>query len=392
MISVAEALARVLALAPAPRPETIRLEAAYGRALLDAPPTSLTQPPFDSAAMDGYALRDADLPGPLQIIGEAAAGHPWHGTPRPGTAIRIFTGAPVPAFYDRVEMQENTIREGETVTVTNPSAGRHIRPRGGDFVAGHRLAPGRRLSAPDIGLLAAMNIPQVQVARRPVIAILPTGDELLQPGATPDEGQIIASNHLAIAALATEAGAEPRLLPIARDTASDLQRGLDAAQGADLLVTIGGASVGDRDLIAQIAQDQGFDRDFHKISMRPGKPLLSGMLGKLPLLGLPGNPVSAITCGILFMQPLLRAMQGIDPGPSRLRARLSRALPPEGPREHYLRARLTPGDDLPCADPFDSQDSALLSILSSADALLVRPAGDPAREAGEILDYIPLGP
>lgn len=392
MITVAEARARVLALASAPRAETIGLEAAYGRALLDAPPTALTNPPFDSAAMDGYALRDADLPGPLTIIGEAAAGHPWHGIPRPGTAIRIFTGAPVPAFYDRVEMQENTIRDGDRVTVINPSTERHIRPRGSDFVAGHRLAPGRRLSAADIGLLAAMNIPRVQVARRPVVAILPTGDELLQPGATPRQGQIIASNHLAIAALATQAGAQPRLLPIAGDTASDLQEGLNAAQGADLLVTIGGASVGDRDMIAKIAPDQGFKRDFHKISMRPGKPLLSGMLGTMPLLGLPGNPVSAIICGILFMQPLLRAMQGINPGPKRHRARLARALPPEGSREHYLRAILKPGEDLPRADPFERQDSALLSVLSSAEALLVRPAGDLAREAGEILDYIPLDP
>lgn len=392
MITVAEALARVLALAPAPRAETVALNAAYGRALLDAPATALTQPPFDSAAMDGYALREADLPGPLEIIGEAAAGHPWRGTPRPGTAIRIFTGAPVPAFYDRVEMQENTQRDGERVTVTSPSAGRHIRPRGGDFAAGHRLAPGRRLSAADVGLLAAMNIPHIQVARQPVVAILATGDELVAPGATPGEGQIISSNDLAIAALAAEAGGLPRVLPIARDTAEDLQRALDAARGADLLVTIGGASVGDHDLIGKIAKDQGFERDFHKISMRPGKPLLSGRLAGMPLLGLPGNPVSAITCGILFMQPLLRAMQGLLPGPRRLRARLARPLPPEGPREHYLRARLIPGDDLPLADPFDNQDSALLSVLSSADALLIRPAGDAAREAGETLDYIPLGP
>ncbi|MFN3273691.1 MAG: gephyrin-like molybdotransferase Glp [Paracoccus sp. (in: a-proteobacteria)] len=390
MITVDAALAHVLALAATPRAETVSLAQAYGRALLSAPPARLTQPPFDAAAMDGYALREADLPGPLDLIGESAAGHPWQGTPRPGTAIRIFTGAPVPPGYDRVEMQENTVRDGDRVTVTRPSQGRHIRAAGSDFSTGDRLAAGRRLSAADIGLLAAMNLPQIEVARRPEVAILAGGDELVPPGASPAAGQIISSNDLAIAALVTEAGGVPRLLPIARDTADSLRAGFAAAIGADLLVTIGGASVGDHDLIGKIAAEQGFERSFYKIAMRPGKPLLAGRLAGMPMLGLPGNPVSAITCAILFMQPLIRAMQGLAPMQPLLRARLGCDLGPEGPRQHYLRARLDGGCDLPCVTPFGDQDSARLSLLSQADVLMIRPAHDGPRRKGETIDCLPL--
>ncbi|MFN3524802.1 MAG: molybdopterin molybdotransferase MoeA [Paracoccus sp. (in: a-proteobacteria)] len=390
MISVAEALAHVLALAPAPRPEVVTLDQGWGRALLSAPPARLTQPPFDAAAMDGYALREADLPGPLEVIGEAAAGHPWQGTARPGTAIRIFTGAPVPPGYDRVEMQENTRRDGDSITVTDPSQGRHIRAAGNDFRAGDSLSGGRRLSAADIGLLAAMNLPRIEVARRPVVAILAGGDELVPPGADPAPGQIISSNDLAVAALVTAAGGLPRILPLARDTLDSLRAGFAAAADADLLVTIGGASVGDHDLIGQISAEQGLERSFYKIAMRPGKPLLAGKLAGMPILGLPGNPVSAITCAILFMQPLIRAMQGLAPTTATIRARLSCDLPPEGPRQHYLRAQLAPGDDLPVVTPFADQDSARLSLLARADVLMIRAAHDPARHAGEMIDCLPL--
>lgn len=390
MITVPEALARVLALAPAPVPETIPLAEAHGRALLSAPATRLSQPPFDSAAMDGYALRAADLPGPLEVIGEAAAGRPWNGTPRPRTAIRIFTGAAVPPGYDRVEMQENVDREGAEITVRAPSRGTHIRAAGSDFRAGTQLAPGRRINAADIGLLAAMNLPEVSVARRPVVAILASGDELVLPGTPLAEGQIVSSNDLAIAALVAEAGGMPRILPLARDTEESLRAGFAAAAGADLLVTIGGASVGDHDLVGRVAAGLGLQRQFYKVAMRPGKPLLAGRLDGMPMIGLPGNPVSAMACGIIFMQPLIRAMQGLSPERPLLRARLAKALPAEGPRQHYLRARLSEGDDLPLVTPFDDQDSARLSLLSQADALMVRPAADPARAAGEIMLCLPL--
>lgn len=390
MITVDAALTMVLALARAPRGETVPLYQAAGRALLEPAIATLTQPPFDAAAMDGYALRSADLNAPLRIIGQAAAGRPWNGQPMPGTAIRIFTGAPVPAGYDRVVMQENTARDGDLLTVTDSSGGPHIRPRGNDFSQGDLMKPGRRLTAADIGLLAAMNVPNVTVARRPRVAILAGGDELVSPGQTPQPGQIVSSNDLAIAALATDAGADPLILPIARDTNDSLRAGFAAAQGADLLVTIGGASVGDHDLVGKIAEQMGMDRAFYKLAMRPGKPLMAGTIGKTAMLGLPGNPVSAMVCAILFMQPLIRVMQGLQPGNIPHKARLAEDLPAEGNRQHYLRATLTMGHDLPVITAFQDQDSARLSLMSQANALLIRAAHDAARKAGDIVSYLPL--
>ncbi len=390
MITVDEALARVLALAPVPQGETVPLHQAFGRALLEPAIANLTQPPFDAAAMDGYALRAADANAPLRVIGEAAAGRPWDGTPAPGTAIRIFTGAPVPSGYDRVVMQENTHRDGDDLTITDTSGGPHIRLRGNDFSQGDRLPAGRRLTAADIGLLAAMNVPHVTVARRPRVAILAGGDELVPPGQVPQPGQIVSSNDLAIAALVAEAGADPMILPIARDTEESLRAGFAAAADADLLVTIGGASVGDHDLVSKVAAGMGMQQSFYKLTMRPGKPLMAGMIGKAAMLGLPGNPVSAITCAILFMQPLIRRMMGLAAHHPLMRARLAIDLAPEGNRQHYLRATLLQGDDLPQITPFQDQDSARLSLMSQADALLLRPAHDPARKAGEIVTFLPL--
>ena len=390
MIAVEEALARVLALAGAPRPETLALAEAAGRVLLQPAVSRMTQPPFDAAAMDGYALRAAEIGAPLRVIGEAAAGRPWAGAAAAGTAVRIFTGAPVPAGYDRVVMQENCAREGETLRVTDASGGTHIRAKGSDFAAGDRVEPGRLLGPAEIGLLAAMNIPELTVAARPRVAIIASGDELVRPGAAPAEGQIISSNDLVTAALVRAAGGEPVLLPIARDSEASLRETFAAAEGADLIVTLGGASVGDHDLVGKVAGDLGLDRVFYKIAMRPGKPLMAGRLAGAAMLGLPGNPVSSYVCALLFMQPLIRAMQGLAaPWPIR-QARLARPLPPEGNRRHYLRARLTPGPDLPQIAPFEDQDSARLTILAAADALLVRPANDPARAAGETVDYLPL--
>lgn len=390
MISVDEALAKVLALAGAPSGEVVALDTAAGRILLDPAISRMTQPPFNSAAMDGYAYRLADQAKSLRVIGESAAGHPWSGDILPETAIRIFTGAPVPDGYDRVEMQENTVSNGDFLTITTPSDNSHIRPRGSDFAKGDRLEPGQLLTPAKIGLLAAMNVSKVTVARRPKVAVLAGGDELIRPGDTPQDGQIISSNDLAVAALVQETGAEVEILPIARDSEASLQESFAQAEAADLLVTIGGASVGDHDLIGKTAAGLGMDRAFYKVAMRPGKPLMAGRIGNCVMLGLPGNPVSAIVCAKLFMQPLLRQMQGLREVQHRFRARLGVDMNAEGGRQHYLRAELKTGTDLPCIKPFKNQDSSLLSVLSQANALLIRPANDPARRAGELVEYMPL--
>lgn len=390
MISVEQALARVLTLAPAPRGERVPLDQAWGRILLEPAVSRMTQPPFDASAMDGYAIRAADIGQTLRVVGEAAAGHPYAGKAAPGVAVRIFTGAPIPAGFDRVIMQENVARDADSITITDPSGTANIRPAGDDFREGHRLEAGRKLSAADIALLAAMNVPVVTVARGPRVAILAGGDELVPPGVVPGPGQIISSNDLAIAGLVRQAGADPHILPIARDTENSLRAGFAAAQGSDLLVTIGGASVGDHDLIGKVSADLGLQRAFYRVAMRPGKPLMAGTLGDIPMLGLPGNPVSAMVCAILFMQPLIAAMQGWSFERPLRKARLAADLPAEGNRQHYLRARLTYGPDLPVIQPFPSQDSARLSLMAQADALLVRPAGDPPRLAGDIVEYLSL--
>ncbi|MEE2862221.1 MAG: gephyrin-like molybdotransferase Glp [Pseudomonadota bacterium] len=390
MISVEEALAKVLSLAPAPVGEAVPLDQANGRVLLLPAVSRLTQPPFDASAMDGYAMRLVDLPGPLRVVGTSAAGHPWNGSPTPGTAVRIFTGAPVPQGYDHVELQENTSVEGEFVTVESPSSGRNIRARGNDFAEGDVVEAGRLLQAADIGLLAAMNLSEVTVARRPRVAVLAGGDELVRPGSPVADGQIVSSNDLAVAALARDAGAIVDVLPIAQDTELSLRQSFDAAKGADLVVTIGGASVGDHDLVAKVAADLGMARSFYKIAMRPGKPLMAGHMNDAAMIGLPGNPVSAIVCAILFVQPLIRRMQGATADVPLRRGQLAYDLPAEGPRQHYLRATLEDGDLLPMVRPFKDQDSARLSLMAQADALLVRPANDPPRKTGSCVDFIPL--
>lgn len=390
MISVEEARARVLALARAPQPEQVALYDALGRAMIAPAAARLTQPPFDASAMDGYALRSADLPGPLMVIGTAAAGVPYQGETPAGTAIRIFTGAPVPAGYDRVAMQEIVTRDGDRITIPEVGSNLNIRRKGNDFAEGSEFLPQHPLRPADLALLAAMNVPQLTVARRPRIAVLAGGDELVPVGTEPAPGQIICSNDIAIAGLAREAGAEATILPLARDTEESLRDRFAKAEGFDLIVTIGGASVGDHDLIAKVAGSLGMERAFYKLAMRPGKPLMAGRIGASAMLGLPGNPVSAMVCAKLFMQPLIRAMQGLPPGPEPLQAVLGRDLNPEGDRQHYLRARLAPGETLPLIEPFPDQDSARLWLLAEADALLIRPAHDPARKAGERISYLPL--
>jgi molybdopterin molybdotransferase len=347
------------------------------------------QPPFAASAMDGYAVQGNPGPGDsFVVVGEAGAGHAFSGTLGPGHAVRIFTGAPVPEGATRVVIQEDVERLGDRITLrAGADSGPHIRPQGQDFRAGDALPP-RRLRAADLALLAAMNIPFVSVTRRPVVALIATGDELVMPGEDPRPDQIIASNSFALKAMVEAEGGEARLLPIARDTETELATVLSLAADADLIVTIGGASVGEHDLVGQVA---GLERAFWKIAMRPGKPLIAGRLNGVPMLGLPGNPVSAIVCGHLFLLPMVRAMLGHPaPAPTPLQARLAVDLPANGPRAHYMRARLGVSDGLPEITPFDRQDSALLSILGQADALLIRPVSDGPREAGSKVHYLPL--
>lgn len=391
MIPVEEALARCLALCSAVGTETLPLRRAAGRVMRREAAARLTQPPFDASAMDGYALSAAAEAGDsFAVVGEAGAGHGFSGSLAPGQALRIFTGAPVPAGAATVAMQEDVTASGDRITLTAPvRAGANIRPRGQDFAAGASLPVPRLLGANDLALLAAMNIPEVTVSRRPVVALIATGDELVMPGEEPRPDQIICSNTFALAAMAEAAGAEARMLPIARDSADSLGAVLDLAEGADVIVTVGGASVGDHDLVGQVTAGLGMERAFWKIAMRPGKPLMAGRLGQAVLLGLPGNPVSSIVCAHLFLLPVLRALQGLPAtSPATRRARLGADVGPTGPRTHYMRARLSADGEV--VTPFDRQDSALLSILSGADALLIRPLGDGPRQAGEMAEYLPI--
>ncbi len=389
MISVEEALIRCLALVTPVPAEAVPLSQAAGRWMCDPAVATRDQPPFAASAMDGYAV--PGNPGPedtFLVIGEAGAGHAFHGTVGPGQAVRIFTGAPLPEGASRVIIQEDVVREGDRILLKEGlDSATNIRPQGQDFRAGDSLSP-RRLRPNDLALLAAMNIPAVQARRKPVVALIATGDELVMPGENPAPDQIIASNGFALKALVEAEGGEARLLPIARDNAAELLTVLSLAEGADLIVTIGGASVGDHDLVGKVA---GLTHSFWKLALRPGKPLMAGRLNGVPMLGLPGNPVSAIVCGHLFLLPMVRAMLGDpSPAPQPRKARLTVDLPANGSRAHYMRARLAPGDGLPGIAPFDRQDSALLSILGQADALLIRPVDAPPCRAGDTVPYLPL--
>jgi molybdopterin molybdotransferase len=396
-LSVAEALRRILDGVEPTAADTVPIGDAAGRVLAAPLAARLTQPPFDASAMDGYAVRAADiakLPARLEVIGRAAAGHPYGGAVETGQAVRIFTGAPVPRGADAIVIQENTAGDGDCVEVRDGAPDpAHIRPRGFDFREGEvLLQPGRRLGPREIALAAAMGYGDVPVRRRPVVAILSTGDELVAPGQAPGPGSVVSSNHLGVAALAAQAGAEPRQLGIARDTCESLERHLERASGADILVTIGGASVGESDLVSPVLQAHGMALAFWKIDMRPGKPLMFGRLGAQRVLGLPGNPVSALICGRVFLVPLIRALLGLPQEDLAARfARLAEPIEANGPRQHYMRVglRVRP-DGTVEALPVRSQDSSLLAPLAAADALLVRPPDAPGLPAGAEISVLPL--
>ena len=392
MISVDEALAALFALVEPLGTETVDLRDAADRVLAEDAVATRAQPPFDSSSMDGYALakEDAEKGATLTLIGESAAGHGFEGKVKRGHAVRIFTGAPLPPGTDHVEIQENVTATGDQITLDAPHApGSNLRPKGGDFAQGDAVPAPRVLTAADISLIAAMNVPQLTVARRPEVALISTGDELVMPGENPGPDQIIASNGLGLDALLRQYGALPRMLPIARDNLDSLHSAFRFAKGADLIVTIGGASVGDHDLVRQVAGQAGMEQSFYKVAMRPGKPLMAGRLGGTPIIGLPGNPVSALVCGHIFLAPVIRALLGLPAVPTpRLKAPLAQPLPENGPREHYMRARLEDGT----ITAFERQDSSLLRTLSHANALIVRPVGDGARQVGELVEYVPLHP
>ncbi len=388
MIPVSDALDRLFVLAHPLEAETVPLAQAAGRVLREAVEARRDQPPFPAASMDGYAVSGAVAGQSCTVIGESAAGRRFDGAVGPGQAVRIFTGAPVPEGATRVVIQEDVTRDGDTITLGQDlDPGPYIRPAGYDFRAGHRMDAPRILSANDIALLAAMNAPQLRVTRQPRVALISTGDELVMPGDTPGPDQILVSNTFGLHAMLRALGAAPRLLPIARDNAASLSTVLGLMDDADLVITIGGASVGDHDLVATVAGQMGLERAFHKVAMRPGKPLMSGRLGNAMMIGLPGNPVSAMVCGHVFVAPVIRAMLGLDAAPApRRTAPLAAPLPANGPREHYMRAAL----DADGLRAFERQDSSLLSVLGAANALIVRPPHAPACGIGEGVEYLPL--
>lgn len=390
MITVAEAHALLAGLVAPLEMEQVPLAEAHGRVLARDISAGRDQPPFAASSMDGYAIKaaEAELHAMFRVIGESAAGHRFSGALGAGQAVRIFTGAPVPEGADFVVIQENVSAKGDLITITDgPGAKSNIRPAGVDFRKGMTLAAPRLLRPADIALLAAMNHDRVPVTRRPKVALIATGDELVMPGERPGADQIIASNTFGLQAMLAEAGAQPRLLPVARDSHASLATAFDLAQGADLVITVGGASVGDHDLVGEVAAGLGMERAFYKVAMRPGKPLMAGRLAGAAMVGLPGNPVSAMVCGYLFILPMIRAMLGLGADlPALKQARLNAALERNGPREHYLRARV----EADRVTAFDNQDSSLLTVLSEANALLVRPADDGPRAAGEMVNYLPL--
>ncbi len=397
MISVEEARRRLLApLAPLAA-EQVALSEAVGRVLAEDVAARRTQPPFAVSAMDGYAVRAADVarvPARLNVVGSVPAGQAYAGSVGSGEAVRIFTGAPVPSGADTIVIQEDTERDGDIVTVREAAPpGHYVRPAGLDFRAGDiGLRAGRLLTARDVGLAAAMNRPWLLLRRRPRIAILPTGDEVVMPGDPVGPNQIVSSNGLALAALVAQCGGIPVHLPIAPDDSTALQRIAAGASGADFLVTTGGASVGEHDLVRDALEASGLTLDFWKIAMRPGKPLMVGRYRDTPMLGLPGNPVSTLVCGLLFLKPAIERLLGLAAAEAPpVRARLAAALPANDRRQDYLRATLARGADGTLeARPFDKQDSSMMSLLARADCLVVRQPLAPAAAQGDSVEIIPL--
>ena len=399
LMPVTAALSAVLAGAEPLPEEMVALDAAHHRVLAHDVAALRTQPPQAMSAMDGYAVRSADassVAARLKVIGEVAAGRPFQKTVGKGEAVRIFTGGVVPEGADAIIIQEDTVVEGGGITITEAAiAGRHLRPAGVDFRKGDvLLTRGTHLTDRDLSLAAGMNYAELPVRRRPKVAILATGDELVMPGSNPGPGQIVYSNGYALRALARQEGAETIDLGIAADSVEATTLGIRRARdsGADILITTGGASVGDHDLVKQSLEAEGVAMAFWRIAMRPGKPMMHGRLGTLRVIGLPGNPVSAYVCGFLFLVPLIRALSGrTDIHHARETALLGRDVAGNDMREDYLRARLEVRKDGELvATPVDHQDSSLVANLAAARALVIRPPFAPAARAGSACDILRL--
>ena len=399
LMPVADARARILDAMSTVSIESVSLAQARGRGLAKDILARVTQPPVAVSAMDGYAVRARDVaavPATLTVIGEAPAGGAFEGDIGEGQAVRIFTGGPVPTGATAIVIQEDTERNQDQVTVLEAvTEGRFIRPAGLDFSAGDvGLEAGRTLTARDIALCAAMNVPWLRVRRKPRVAVLANGDELVMPGEAIGPNQIVSSNNVGLCALINASGGEAIDLGIAPDDADGLMAMAAGARGADLLVTIGGASVGDHDLIQSVLGEKGLEVDFWRIAMRPGKPLIFGHFGDVPMLGLPGNPVSALVCGLVFLKPAIAALLGANaPGLETRSAVLSGDLGQNDQRQDYLRATTTKdarGNLV--VTPFGKQDSSMLSRLARADALILREPHAPAVKAGDAVDIIDLGP
>jgi molybdopterin molybdotransferase len=399
LMPVADALAASLAGAEPLAEEMVALDAAFHRVLAHDVAARRTQPPQAMSAMDGYAVRAADasqIKTRLKVIGEVAAGRPFDRAVGAGEAVRIFTGGVVPDGADAVVIQEDTVADGGAITITEAAiTGRHIRPAGVDFRLGDvLLSAGSRLTDRDLSLAASMNYPELPVRRRPKVALLATGDELVMPGTTPGPGQIVYSNGYALRALARAEGAETVDLGIAADTIASTTSGIRRARdlGADILVTTGGASVGDHDLVKQSLEAEGVAMAFWQIAMRPGKPMMHGRLGTMRVMGVPGNPVSSYVCMLLFVVPLIRALGGRK-GVHHVResAVLGRDVGANDRREDYLRARVEQhADGTLIVTPVNHQDSSLLANLSTAGALVIRPPFAPAARAGSRCDILRL--
>ncbi len=392
MIDVSTAIALVSDLFTPLEIETVPLRKAVGRVLAKDVSAKRDQPPFAASAMDGYAVIGAEVHvgAKFTVIGESAAGSRFSGRIDTGQAARIFTGAPVPPGADRVIIQEDISKDGDVITISpGHDTATYIRPAGNDFAAGYSIKAPKLLGPNDIALLAAMNLAEIPVRRRPIVALVANGDELVMPGEDPGPDQIIASNNFGLAALLEGYGARIRMLPIARDTEESLTLALRFCAGADLIVTIGGASVGDHDIVHDVARKMGLDTAFYTVAMRPGKPLMAGKMATVPMIGLPGNPVSSMVCGHIFLRPALNAMLGLggQPLPREL-AQLDADLGPNGGREHYMRASIGLDQGRLSVRPHARQDSALLAVLANSNALLVRPPHDGARKAGDFVDII----
>ena len=391
LLPVDEARARMLE-EIAPRPaETVALGQAIGRVLAEDVTARRDQPPFAASAMDGWAVRSTDTPGTLRIVGESAAGHGYEGEVGAGEAVRIFTGAALPAACDAMVIQEDAQRDGDTVTLPQVTPGHYIRPAGGDFKAGEELLKaGDRIDPWRLSLAASAGRAEVSVYGRPRVTLISTGEEIVEAPAEPGPFQIYDSGAPALAAMIAGWGAEVTRTKPVRDELEAVIEALRTAD-ADLLVTVGGASVGDHDLVRAAGEALGLSLRVASVAVRPGKPTFFGVLGDgRRMLGLPGNPASAFVCAELFLRPVIDAFQGVTRPLPIIAARAAEPLPANGPREHWMRARLSYDEGVVSVRPYRDQDSSLVSVFAASDALLKRPAGAPAAEPGDLVEVLPL--